>query len=238
MTFLPNRGDRDALGDQTAAEMLRDPAFAGFCSVEIPEARPTTEPSRKVGDVLRLDEIRLQHRQRMKATGYKDAIGTDNAIAIIGKLPKPSEAVHILTDGSYQGAAVIPAILQLAGTNATEVLIATLSFSKANVDTLVELIDRRQIKRMAVLCSTYFRAGNEDAFGYAVEELGKRKVLVVAARSHMKVTTLAVGRARYVITGSANLRSCLAVEQIIITNDNALHGFYRKAITHIMEIAT
>lgn len=224
--------------DTIAAEMLRDPAFAGLCSVEIPEATPATEPSRKVGDVLRLDEIRLRHRQQVRKAGYKDAIGTDNAVAVIGKLPKPGEAVHILTDGTYQGAAAIPAILQLAGATAAEVLIATLSFSRQNVDTLVELIDGKQVKRMAVLCSTYFRAGNEDAFGYAVEELGRRKVFVAAARSHMKVTTLAIGRARYIITGSANLRSCLAVEQIIVTNDARLHRFYREAITHIMEVTT
>jgi hypothetical protein len=221
--------------DTIAAEMLRDPAFAGLCSVEIPEATPATTPSRRVGEVLRLDEIRLRHRQSVSRARYSDGRGIVAAVAIIGKLPKPGEVIHVLTDGSYQGVDVIPAVLELAGTHAAEVLIATLSFNKSNVDTLTGLIDRRQVKRMAVLCSTYFRAGNEDAFGYAVEELGKRKVYVAAARSHMKVTTLAIGQSRYVITGSANLRSCLAVEQVIITNDARLHGFYRDAITHIME---
>ena len=177
----------------------------------------------------------MTHRQRVRRSRYSDATATDNAVAIIGKLPKPGEATHILTDGSYQGAAVIPAVLQLAGTHAAEVLIATLSFSKSNVDTLVELIDAKQVKRMAVLCSTYFRAGNEDAFDYGVETLGKRGVKVAAARSHMKITLLRVGHDRFVIAGSANLRSCLAVEQIAITNDRGLYGFYRQAIRHIME---
>jgi len=219
-----------------AAELLRDPAFLGLCDGMPSEpATPPTEPSRTVGEQLRLHDVPLRHRQKISRRRYVDVQGVENAVDRIGALPKNGEAVHFICDGSFQGVQIIPAIIQKAGRPADVALIATLSFNTDNIDLLCGMLDARHVKQMALLCSTYFRAGNVGAFDYAIKELGRRGVSVTAARSHCKITLLHIGQSFYIVEGSANLRSCHACEQMTLHHDAGLFRFYRRILNHIMQ---
>src|SRR5206468_6478537 len=105
---------------------------------------------------------------------------------------------------------------------------ATLSFGKRNVAELAGLLDAGTVRKLDLLTSDFQREHDEDILAVALEELSvKRGQRVAAARSHCKIITLALedGR-RYVIEGSANLRTSRNMEQFALSQDAALHGFY------------
>jgi len=222
------------------ADLMADPAFRGLADgIPVDDDDPTTPAPSKVGDKLRLDQVRLSHRQRNRHTVTRDGRGAANCAAIIGRLPKPGEVLHIVTDGSYTGADAIPAILTLADAPAAEVLISTLSFSRANVDLLAQMLLERQIRRLTLLANIYFRrtAGNEAIYTYAEQELDPDRAVIVSPRVHAKIILLRTTAGHHItIEGSANLRSCLSVEQLTITDDPGLYRFHRQWLRHVVKI--
>lgn len=221
-------------------DLLADPAFRGMAdAIPVDDDDPATPAPSKVGDRLRLDQVRLSHRRRNARHVTRDGRGAANAAAVIGRLPKPGEVLHIVTDGSYTGAEVIPAILTLAGAPATEVIVSTLSFSRANVDLLARLIQERQIRRLTLLANIYFRrtAGNEAIYSYAEEQLDPTRAMLLSPRVHAKITLIRTTNGRRItIEGSANLRSCLSVEQLTITDDANTYRFHRQWLMHVARI--
>jgi hypothetical protein len=226
--------------DTILRELLADPAFRGMAdAIPVDDDHPTTPAPSKVGDRLRLDQVKLSHRRRNARQVMRDGRGAANAAAVIGRLPKPGEVFHIVTDGSYTGAEVIPAIITLAGAPATEVIVSTLSFSRDNVDLLARLLRERQIRRLVLLANIYFRrtAGNEAIYTYAEQELDPTRATLLSPRVHAKITLLRTTNGRHiVIEGSANLRSCLSVEQLTITDDASTYRFHRRWLMHVARI--
>jgi hypothetical protein len=154
-------------------------------------------------------------------------------------LPAQGATIHAITNGSYRGVDLIPAMLDMADAAAGELIISTLSFSKDNIGTLAHLLDEKKIRKAALICSIYFARTSADAYEYAVDELTRRKVPVVAARCHAKIVLLRTDRGEhYIIEGSANLRSCLCIEQISLTNDPGLYKFHRRWLRHVLKETT
>lgn len=222
------------------ADLMADPAFRGLADgIPVDDDDPTTPAPSKVGDKLRLDQVRLSHRQRGTRQVMRDTRGAANAAAIIGRLPKPGEVLHIVTDGGYTGADAIPAILTLANAPAAEVIISTLSFSRDNVDLLARLLREKQIRRLVLLANIYFRrtGGNEAIYTYAEQELDPDRAVIVSPRVHAKITLIRTTNGRHItIEASANLRSCQSVEQLTIADDPGLYRFHRQWLRHVVKI--
>ena len=93
---------------------------------------------------------------------------------------------------------------------------------------LAALIDAGQVKRLAVLCSTYFAAAGIDGAIYAqmVELCQKHAFPIAALLTHAKILLMAVGERRIVAESSANLRSNHNVEQATILDCPELYDFH------------
>lgn len=223
--------------DKITADLLADASFRGLCDAEIiPTADDTTGEARTVGRLLHLDSIQTVHRRQVTNRTFEDWRGRDAAAGQLRRLPAQGATIHAITDGSYRGVDLIPAMLDMGGAVASELIISTLSFSKDNISTLAQLLDEKRIRRAALICSIYFARTSADAYEHAVDELTRRKVPVVAARCHAKIVLLRTDHGEhYIIEGSANLRSCLCIEQISLTNDPALYKFHHRWLRHVIK---
>jgi hypothetical protein len=158
-----------------------------------------------------------------------DARRLQNAIEHIGRLPEPGEAYHLVTAKRYSLWNVIQATLQLAAPATIAYLgIATLGFSKQNLDELLAAIDAGQIGKVDFLFSVYFKSNERESCERLAHELTTRGQRVVAMLTHAKVLLIELTDGRsYVVESSANLRSCSSIEQITITADADLLAFHR-----------
>ncbi len=169
-----------------------------------------------------------KHVRRTDKQVLLDARRLKNALQHVGRLPRPREAFHLVTKGSYSLWHVIRAILTLGAPATIRTLrIATLGFSKANLDDLLKLLDSGQIGEITFLYSVYFRSGQREDCERLTHELGRRGHKVLAMLQHAKVLCVALTDGRqYVVESSANLRSCASLEQIMLVADKGLFEFH------------
>jgi hypothetical protein len=165
-----------------------------------------------------------------------DARRLQNAIEHIGRLPEPGEAFHCVTAKRYSLWHVIQATLHLAAPATIAYLgIATLGFSKTNLDDLLAEIDSGRIWKCDFLYSVYFKSNERESCERLAHELTTRGHRVVAMLTHAKILLMALtdGRA-FVVESSANLRSCSSIEQMMLTQDRELHEFHRNWVDELM----
>ena len=144
------------------------------------------------------------------------------------RLPEPGEAFHLVTAKRYSLWNVVQAVLQLAEPATINYLgIATLGFSKQNLEELLADLDSSRIGRVDFLFSVYFKSNEKEICQRLAHELTTRGHRVVAMLTHAKVMLLELTDGRQlVVESSANLRSCSSVEQIMFANDTALFAFH------------
>ena len=177
-----------------------------------------------------------RHARRTDRKVMLDSRRLANAVEHIGRLPDEGEAFHLVTAKRYSLWNVIEATLHLA-TPATiaYIGIATLGFSRDNLDALLSLIDAGHIGKCDFLFSVYFKSNEKESCERLAHELGTRGHRVVAMLTHAKIILMELtdGRA-FVVESSANLRSCSSIEQIAIFHDRDLFDFHRQWIDDLM----
>jgi hypothetical protein len=166
-----------------------------------------------------------------------DARRLQNALEHIGRLPEAGEAFHLVTAKQYSLWHVTKATLQMAAPSTISYLgVATLGFSRQNLEELLQLLDGGQIGKVDFLFSVYFKSNEREICERLAHELTIRDHRVVAMLTHAKVLLIELtdGRA-YVAESSANLRSCASIEQITFTHDRSLFDFHRQWISDIFK---
>jgi hypothetical protein len=127
----------------------------------------------------------------------------------------------------------IEAFLTEHGVHCPEMSIATLSVSQENVDSLELLMDKGYVDRLDLIVSGYFYRHERSKSGlipYIYDRLdkGERFQMAVAA-SHAKNCLFITDRGnKYVIHGSANLRSNGCLEEIIFERSAEIYD-WKKA---------
>ncbi len=189
-------------------------------------ARQTAGEETGVGHARRLVTRARRHRTY-------DLRNVPNAVALVKPLPRPGEVVHAIMGGDFACWDLVPAILDLAGRPTEELFIATLGFNAQNSWHLCQLLDQGAIRRAHILASDYFAKADSSTFREAKTQLQARGATLASTRNHAKVIGMAFGRDAYVVEGSANMRSCNNLEQIILTNNRTLFEFHRRWIQSI-----
>lgn len=153
---------------------------------------------------------------------------------ILDVLPAEGEALHAILTGRFDLMHVIVALVEQLG--AIEAMkIATLSFNGRNLTEMVKLLDAGKVKTLTLLCSRFFAAHNEALWETTLAEFRTRGQKAAAARSHCKVITLATASGeRYVLEGSANLRTNSNREQLAIIRDAGLHDWHATWIDDLV----
>ena len=163
-----------------------------------------------------------------------------NCIKEITALPALEESLHVIARGNFPLWSIVPAVLALAAPATIDALhIATLGFSTSNVADLMDLLDRGQIKAVAIVASVFFERQNPREYCQMQEGLAARGQRIVALRSHAKVIAMGLtdGR-RLAVESSANLRSCRNIEQITLVNSPDLYQFHRDWIDQVIQEGT
>ncbi len=166
-------------------------------------------------------------RTFMSCVSRRRTAGIKRAAEVLEILPSEGETLHAVILGYFDLMNVVLAFLDRVGP-CQALRIATLSVSKRNVADLAVLLDTKAVGRLDVLTSEFQRKHDPEILAEALAELSVRRgQRVAAARSHCKVITFALadGR-RYVLEGSANLRTSRNQEQFALSRDAGLYSFY------------
>lgn len=165
-----------------------------------------------------------QARQRR---GIKALIRPENALQVLPHLPAGSDdRTHCVLRGDFVLCDLVPAIIGARG-NCPHLRVATLGCSLANADTLGRLVETGRAGAITLVVSHYFQQVDKATVFRAVAARLEGLAKLVVTRSHAKVICLPTAQGdRFVIEGSANLRSSDNIEQMLITNDQATHDFH------------
>jgi hypothetical protein len=99
-----------------------------------------------------------RHVRRADTKVLLDARRLADALEHIGHLPEPGEAFHLVTAKRYSLWHVVRAVLQLAApATIARLTVATLGFSKTNLEELLALLDAGTIGTVDFLYSVYFQ---------------------------------------------------------------------------------
>jgi len=164
-----------------------------------------------------------------------DAQHIANLAASLESLPEPGESWHIICKGNWSAWQLIPRIIELDPSRKLRYLgIATLGYSRPNIDELLGLLDAGTVERCSLLYSAYFKAHEVSLTTYAGAALNLRGHQCKSIRTHAKIILAETGSRQFIVSeSSANLRSCRNVEQFTITNDVELLGFHRQWIDQL-----
>lgn len=182
----------------------------------------------EIGDLPHLDGDRRQEETGVDIQ-TADCRKAELAAETLSRIPGQREAIHLVTAGRFALWDYVPAVLRMiAPATIAELHIATLSFSKPNVEDFCRLIDGGQIARAKLLASTYLRATNPDVYQFAMAEVPKRPAArLLLLRVHAKVVAMKLSDGRtFTIESSANLRSCKAIEQSVATGSPAVYRLH------------
>jgi hypothetical protein len=175
---------------------------------------------------------RNPHRRRML-----DLQRVANAAEHLERLPARGETWHLITAGGYSLWHFVPAVLQLAApATIRRLAVATLGFSGANLEQLLQMLDDRRVAKVDFLFSVYFKSVEKTACERLVYELDRRGQRVACVRTHAKLLLLELtDRTALTIESSANLRSCNNIEQSTLTNDKRLLDFHRGWMDEVFQ---
>ena len=116
--------------------------------------------------------------------------------------------------------------------------ISTLSMSEINVDSLANLLINKFVNKLDLIVSDYFYSNERHKIvKYIYQELDiDNRFQLVVARSHTKICTFETyDGMKYVIHGSANLRSSDNIEQFDIEENEFLHDYIDEFHSKITE---
>lgn len=191
------------------------------------------EPAaRAPGEVINLGP-NPSHRQRVSRRIFYDFSQVANAVNLIKELPGPDETIHCVMDGTFNGIALVPAVIELAG-QPVDLTITTLGFNLRNIECLIELSERKLIKKLSLVCCIYFEAANPHEYQRATQRFATIGATLKANVNHSKILLFDFGHAAYVAESSANLRSCNNLEQFSLTNSRPLLTFHANWINKML----
>ena len=150
------------------------------------------------------------------------------AADVVPHLPGPGESLHSLLTGYFDFALVLTCVLRSRPVPCEALRVATLSFSKKNVQEMAGWIDGGLVKRLVLVSSDFMKEGNPATYFGAVKELAEaRGQAVAAARCHAKVACLHFSDGlRLVFEGSMNLSTNRNLEQMTVIHDAGLHDWH------------
>lgn len=147
----------------------------------------------------------------------------------------PGERVHALVNGGFIFGDLIEAAAVQHNWLIQELWIATLTLNQANIESLANLYAGDYLRHLHLLVSDYW-VGHEKApdglLRYAWDTLDQeapeRSFQLASIYHHAKITLIATADgARYVLHGSANLRSTAMVEVFAVEHDAVLFDWHR-----------
>ena len=154
----------------------------------------------------------------------------DNAIKLANDiLIKENQRAHIILSGNFKMGDFIEAFIQNKNIKTKKLILSTLSMSQNNIDSLFNLVKHGYVESIDLVISDYFFAHERtQLIQYMLDILDvDDKFNMAVAGSHTKICLFeSINKRKYIIHGSANLRSSGCIEQITIEENKELYDFY------------
>ena len=141
--------------------------------------------------------------------------------------------------GSFIFGDLLEALWRRRNIDIKELSIVSLSISEENIDSWAGLLAQGNIERFNLVCSAYFYSHYKfDMIPYLYQQIGNDpRVQVAFGAYHQKIITLETHHGNTLtIHGSANMRSSMNVEQVMVEpNNRELHDFNAHLIAEICD---
>jgi hypothetical protein len=159
-----------------------------------------------------------------KAGGGRTAQLAEAAQAV-EVLPAAGEYVLALMTGRFDLAELVAGVIDRLGP-VNHLRVATLAFSRRNLDLLTGLLDAGAVRRLSLLCSKFYVRHNGQVYQALRDAFRDRGQRAAASRSHCKIVCMdfAAGDP-LLLEGSPNLRTNSNLEQLVMIRDRAAHDF-------------
>jgi hypothetical protein len=175
---------------------------------------------------------------RSKNVKYKNAKELSKAIEI-----KQNERYFCIIDGSFIFGDFIEAFLTERNMKVKELTISTLSMSQENIESFRNLITWGYLEKLNIIVSDFFYSHERNNLvKYMYERLDiDDKFQLSVCRTHTKICLIENYRdEKFIIHGSANLRSSDNIEQFMIEENKELYDFnfefHKKIINNFATI--
>ena len=148
------------------------------------------------------------------------------------------ERYFVIVDGSFIYGDFIEAFVIENKLHVKSMTISTLSFSQDNIDSLANLLNWEYCDELNLIVSSYFFSHEKRTLiPYAYKTLDKKNKFQLAVSDfHTKICIFeTINNEFFVIHGSANLRSCDAIEQICIEENKELYDFNNEIHNTVIE---
>lgn len=158
------------------------------------------------------------------------------AIEHIGRLPEPSESIHIVTNARFDFWDWVPAILKIAEPRiAEEWYGSTWILNRRNAVELLTLYDEGKIRSIAMITGIYFKRRESAVFATLYEGLMQRGQRFKACLNHSKWFTMRLDDGTGItVESSANFTENGNVETHVYTNDRGLFEFHKSWATDLL----
>lgn len=146
-----------------------------------------------------------------------------------------SKDYFCFVSGSFIFGDLIEALLYAKKLKPSAVYITTLGLSKANADSIVNMVDYLKAEKVNIIVSHYFSGvERHNLIPYMEQEFKFKPIDVAVLQSHCKIALIKSDKGDCLISGSANLSSSNNVEQFIITHNQQAIDFIQKRLDSIM----
>jgi len=167
--------------------------------------------------------MRAEHRNRVIS-----AVKRERLESFYTSIPAQGEAVHVVSNGSFDYWLYCPVTLKHLNRPATHFYGSTWTMNRQNVLDLFELFDDGKIQAAAMLTGVYFKRRESAVANTLISGLEDRGQRYMSFRNHAKVMLIASPPDFVVIEGSANFTANPRLEQTVVVNDRALYDFHRE----------
>lgn len=150
------------------------------------------------------------------------------------------ERITAIVSGDFIFGDFLEALMVQHNIHAKRMIVATLSYSQNNVDSLANLLQGGFVDQLDLITSVYFwghERGKGRLIPYTYQQLDKDdRFQLAVCGSHCKYALIEThSGAKIVIHGSANLRSSGCLEQVTIEEGSEMYSFLEEASDRILE---
>lgn len=186
------------------------------------------------------DEVEGQHTIAAKSMITRErislikAMNKEKAAAIITRLPKAGETLHVVSNGTFDYWDMIPIFCKLIGCQITDCYLSTWTIAVTNCNELFALMDNGTIATAKVITGKYFKRREASVYAHLLSGIQKRNGVLRCLENHSKIALLHGGNHWLCMEGSANLTANPRIEQNQISNNRELFEFHKSWMDEVL----
>lgn len=191
-------------------------------------------PSLDEEEIETTETITTRQIKHLEKEKLRYAMKQQNARDILQELPSPGEAVHIISNGSFDYWTFVPIIIDLLGGRSQEGWFSTWTLNRSNCTELFEIYDRGALGTINFLTGLYFKRRETAVYAKLLTGIQQRGQRYKALENHAKIILLTNGEDWITMEGSANFTANPRIEQNTVYNIRSVYDFHRSWMDEIL----